>query len=224
MAGRSRSPSCASSPERTREGDPVIRIRSGTLGRVRSRTRVGAVLVAAVVAVGAAGCGSGPSSAVPTTASGPGTATSRVPLPAGKYPSAISKMVCGSDARREIAAALGLQAQVISTPTWVNHLYSCRYQYADGAFTLSVQELSSWAQTFSYFRGLAHDFGNARSLRNLGQGAFSETNGSVVVRKDWKVLTVDITGLPAQFGVPPTGSGDIAVTVADVILGCWAGD
>ena len=201
-------------------------MRSGTLGRVRSRTRVGAIVVAALVtvAVTAAGCGSSPSSAVPTTASRPGTTTPRVPLPAGTFPSAISKMVCGSDARREIAAALGLKAQMISTPTWVNHLYSCRYQYADGAFTLSVQELSSWAQTFAYFRGLAHNFGNARSLRNLGQGAFSETNGSVVVRKDWKVLTVDITGLPEQFGVPPTGSGDIAVTVADVILGCWAGD
>jgi hypothetical protein len=46
----------------------------------------------------------------------------------------------------------------------------------------------------------------------------------VVVRKDWKVLLVDSSGLPAQFGVPSTSSGDVAVTVADVILGCWAGD
>jgi hypothetical protein len=46
----------------------------------------------------------------------------------------------------------------------------------------------------------------------------------VVVRKDWKVLVVDSSGLPAQFGVPPTSSGDVAVTVGDVILGCWAGD
>jgi len=35
---------------------------------------------------------------------------------------------------------------------------------------------------------------------------------------------VDNSGLPAQFGVPPTSSGAVAVTVADVILGCWAGD
>ena len=46
----------------------------------------------------------------------------------------------------------------------------------------------------------------------------------MVVRKDWKVLLVDDTGLPAQFGDPPTSAGDVAVTVADVILGCWAGD
>ena len=46
----------------------------------------------------------------------------------------------------------------------------------------------------------------------------------MVVRKDWKVLLVDNTGLPPQFGVPPTSSTAVAVTVADVILGCWAGD
>jgi hypothetical protein len=133
-------------------------------------------------------------------------------------------MVCGDDAQREIAAALGLKTTKVSTPTWVDHLYSCRYEYPDGAFTLSVQELSSWGQTLDYFRVLGSRYGDTRSLGNLGQGAFSETDGSVVVRKDWKVLTVDITGLPGQFGVPPTSSGDIAVTVADVILGCWAGD
>ncbi len=54
--------------------------------------------------------------------------------------------------------------------------------------------------------------------------AFQTTNGSVVVRKDWKVLLVNSTGLPPQFGQPPTSSGDVAVTVSDVILGCWAGD
>jgi hypothetical protein len=133
-------------------------------------------------------------------------------------------MVCGSGSQREIAQALGLKAMRISTPTWVDDLYSCRYEYAAGAFTLSVKELSSWAQTLDYFHGLANQFGHARSFENLGQGAFRETHGSVVVRKDWKVLTVDITGLPEQFGVPPTSSSDIAVTVADVILGCWAGD
>ena len=51
-----------------------------------------------------------------------------------------------------------------------------------------------------------------------------QTDGSVVVRKDWKVLLVDDSALPTQFGVPPTSASDIAVTVADVILGCWAGD
>jgi hypothetical protein len=89
---------------------------------------------------------------------------------------------------------------------------------------LSIKDLSSWQQTTAYFDGLAARMGKARDLQGLGQGAFQTTDGSVVVRKDWKVLLVDTAGLPAQFGVPPTSSGDVAVTVGDIILGCWAGD
>ena len=180
--------------------------------------------IAIVVALVAAGCGS----SNPGSAQSPGAqanvTTTEAPKPAGRLPSTISKMVCRPEAQHEIAEALGVKPVTVSTPTWIDDLYSCRYEYSTGVMTLSVKELSSWAQTFAYFRGLGSQFGNARSLGNLGQGAFSENDGSVVVRKDWKVLTVDITGLPGQFGVPPTSSADIAVTVADVILGCWAGD
>ncbi|MGA2522037.1 MAG: hypothetical protein ABSG81_14615 [Acidimicrobiales bacterium] len=168
------------------------------------------------VVVVAAACASSPSSARHAQ-------ETRAPLPAGRSPSKISKMVCAVDAQREIADALGLKA-VVQTPTWVQHRYSCRYTYPNGSFTLSVQELSSWSQTVGYFRSLHSSLGDTGSVANLGQGAFSTTDGSVVVRKDWKVLFVDITGLPSQFGVPPTSASDVAVTVADVILGCWDGD
>jgi hypothetical protein len=178
----------------------------------------------ASLALVAAGCGSSPTDTAARAGPGQSTTTSQIPKPAGKYPSAISKMVCADDAQHEIAEALGLKALRVSTPTWVDHVYSCRYEYASGSLTLSVNELSSWAQTLDYFHALAAQHGHARTLGNLGQGAFSETDGSVIVRKDWKVLTVDITGLPTQCGVPPTSSSDIAVTVAIVILGCWAGD
>ncbi len=190
---------------------------------MRNRSPVVVVGLALTMALVAAACGSSPPK---TGQSGQYSTvtTSRVPLPAGKYPSEISKEVCHAEAQHDIFEALGLKPVRISTPTWVNHLYSCTYEYPNGSFTLSVKELSSWAQTLDYFHGLGRQFGLARSLGNLGQGAFSETDGSVVVRKDWKVLTVDISGLPDQFGVPPTKASDVAVTVADVILGCWAGD
>ena len=80
------------------------------------------------------------------------------------------------------------------------------------------------AQTLAYFAWLGRQHGETATVRNLGQGAFQTDNGSAVVRKDWKILTVDISGLPAQFGKPPTSRGDVAVTVADLILACWAGD
>jgi hypothetical protein len=173
------------------------------------------VAVVALVALVSTGCAGGSPSASSTS--------TPAPLPAGDTPSPIAKQVCQQEAQVDIASALGEKAAV-STPTWVDHLYSCRYRYPSGSMILSIKELSSWAQTFAYFKSLGVQMGNARSLANLGQGAFQTTNGSVVVRKDWKILLVDITGLPAQFGVPPTSSGDVAVTVGDVILGCWAGD
>jgi hypothetical protein len=151
------------------------------------------------------------------------TPTTRAPLPAGVLPSPIAKQVCQREAQKDIASALGENA-VVSTPTWVDHLYSCDYTYPTGSMALSVKELSSWGETDAYFGTLAGSMGKTRDLEALGQRAFQTTNGSVVVRKDWKVLVVDVAGLPQQFGVPPTSSGDVAVTVADVILGCWAGD
>ncbi|HVC71230.1 MAG TPA: hypothetical protein VNC61_13320 [Acidimicrobiales bacterium] len=169
-------------------------------------------LVLFAVTIGAACCGSSPPAS-----------KARVPVPAGNFPSQISKMVCSSEAQKVINHVLGVTADV-ATPTWVGHLYSCRYQYPDGVMTLSVKELSSWSQTDAWYHMLGRQLGDISRLGNLGQGAFTTTNGSVVVRKDWKVLTVQISGLPAQFGVPPTSRADVADTVSDLILGCWAGD
>lgn len=151
------------------------------------------------------------------------TQTSGRPLPAGSKPSEIARMVCAREAQREIAETLGVRASV-STPTWVGHAYSCRYRYPDGAFVLTVKELSSWPQTLAYYTAIGKQQGRTATVANLGQGAFQTANGSTIVRKDWKILTVNISGLPAQFGKPPTSRADVAVTVADLILACWAGD
>ena len=149
--------------------------------------------------------------------------TTEAPLPAGPTPSKIATMICRYEAIQEIDSAVGEKATV-SAPTWADHLYSCRYGYPTGSMVLSVKELSSWGQTKAYFEQLAQQLGEAQTIQRLGQGAFQTTDGSMVVRKDWKVLLVDTAGLPAQFGQPPTSSGDVAVTVADEILGCWDGD
>ena len=173
----------------------------------------------AALAVMGAGCSSGSPSASSNTTSTTG------PLPAGSTPSPLAVQICATEAREDIASSLG-EAATVSTPTWsaAEHLYSCAYRYPSGSFTLSMKELSSWSETYAYYDSLKAQLGTSEPLQNLGQGAFQAANGSVVVRKDWKVLQVDSSGLPAQFGVPPTPSSDIAVTVADVILGCWSGD
>jgi len=154
----------------------------------------------------------------------PAAATAkRVPLPAGPRPSELAKMPCQREAQIELADALGVKGSVGNT-AWVHHRYSCDYRYAAGSFHLSIQEESSWVQTFTYYHALGASMGDLRSLGNLGQGAFQTADGSVVVRKDWKILLVNIAGLPARFGVPETSAADVAVTIADVILGCWSGD
>jgi hypothetical protein len=153
----------------------------------------------------------------------PPSGATRTPLPAGPHPSKIAKMPCQAEAQREIADALGVKGEV-TDKTWIDHRYSCTYVYRTGTFTLSIQELSSWGETYAYFHKLGRQMGDIGKLPNLGQGAFQTTDGSVVVRKDWKVLLVNTAELPPSFGVPATPSKYIAVTVADVILGCWAGD
>jgi len=184
-----------------------------------ARLRVAGVLAGAALVTAA--CASSPSAGGGQSA---GTSTTRVPLPAGRLPSAVSKMVCSGKTQSELANVLGVSPQQPLVPTWADHLYTCRLAYTNGTLVLTVKELSSWGETFSYFRGLGGRLGNVGRLTGLGQGAFTTHNGSVVARKDYKVLLVDISGLPSSFGVPATSAADVANTVADVIMGCWAGD
>lgn len=180
-----------------------------------------AVLVTAALLCGA--CSSSPSAS--HTATSGSLAAKRVPLPAGKDPSEIAKMVCRPKAQHELSEVLGVTPVRVTTPTWADDLYSCTYQYNDGSFTLSVKELSSWSQTLAYFASLGKQLGDTGPVSpSLGQGAFTTSDGSVVVRKDWKVLLVGVSGLPAHFGVPPTTAADIGLSIADTILGCWSGD
>lgn len=208
-------------------GDEDLDVMVTATGAGRRSVREVLPLALAVVALAAAGCGGGPSSAGSSSGSSASansvTGSFKAPLPAGRYPSEVSEEVCNSDAPHDVALALGEKATV-SRPTWVDHLYTCHYSYPNAAMTLSVKELSSWSQTLAYFHGLGTRLGTVRELKGLGQGAFQTTGGSVVVRKDWKVLLVDVSRLPASFGHPPTTPGVIGVAVADLVLGCWAGD
>ena len=167
-------------------------------------------LAVLAVVLGIAGCGS-----VNTSAESPESA--------GKSPSAISRMVCAEEAAAEIAQVVGVKASV-TAPTWADHLYSCGYRYREGTMVLSVKELSSWTQTYAYFDELAKTLHKTAAVKGLGQGAFVAGDGSVVVRKDWKILFVDISGLHGMVGSPPSSRDTVALDAAAVILGCWSGD
>ncbi len=108
-------------------------------------------------------------------------------------------------------------------PTWNGQIYSCTYTYPNGAVSLSVKELGTKSATTAYPASLAHTLGRRTNKLTLGQGAFSTANGSVVVRKDTKVLLVDISRLTGQLGQPPENAAAAAVNIAAAVLGCWTG-
>ncbi len=152
-----------------------------------------------------------------TQASGPGWQT------AGPLPSTSAKMVCAPEAKDKLDQVLGSTSTSVSKPTWVDHRYSCAYTYPQGTMVLSVKELSSTSETTAFFEGLAKQYGRKQALYGLGQGAFLTNGGSVVVRKDYKILFVDSTGFPRTFVQPQTSSGTPAEAVASTILACWSG-
>jgi hypothetical protein len=178
------------------------------------------VLGALAVLVAGAGCGGRAASSAPTAA------TERPVLQsAGRQPSASARMVCGTEGRTEIAATVGVDVKEPPIGQWRNHLYSCTYDYGHGRrMALSVKELSTAAETTSYFDELGVRLGRMRALQGLGEGAYQTSNGSTVVRKDHLVLLVDATKLSASFGTPSSPRADVSLSVAATIMGCWTGE
>jgi len=141
-------------------------------------------------------------------------------------PSASAKMVCASEAQEDIANNLGnVQPTTVTTPTWKDSVYSCQYVYPSGTVTLSVKELRNAAATTRYFDKLGDTLGRRPGKLALGQGAFTAKDGSVVVRKDFKVLDVDVSQLSGKLGTtPPLDASLVALNIAATVLGCWTGE
>jgi hypothetical protein len=142
---------------------------------------------------------------------------------AGPDPSVSAKMIC-DEVKAEIAAAVGVDTTRPLAPKWANHVYSCVYVYGAGKqMTLSVKEMSSVPETTAYFDGLAARLHRTPQLIDLGEGGFSTRDGSIVVRKDFRVLLVDVSHLPARFGIPPMARSAFANAAAATIMSCWTG-
>lgn len=133
-------------------------------------------------------------------------------------------MICAPEAQNAIyQSATGVKTIAPFMPTWVDHVYSCDYVYPGGAvMRLSVKEVSTTAETTAYYDSLAAKLHKIKDVA-AGQGGYQVQDGSVVVRKDYKVLLVDIGRLPASFGVPAASRGDVAINVAVTIMSCWTG-
>jgi hypothetical protein len=172
--------------------------------------------LALLLGVAATACGS----AATQTASS-GTAIDSHAQAASDTPSPTARMICAHEAQSELAGVLATKPTRITTPTWTDHVYSCNYLYPQGTITLSVKELTDTATTTAYFDHLGATLGRLPDNIHLGQGAFQTPNGSMIVRKDFKVLLVDVSHLPNGFDQPGYTAPDVASATAITILGCW---
>jgi hypothetical protein len=133
-------------------------------------------------------------------------------------------MICQPDAADEIASAIGVQTSKPPTPGWSDHVYSCRYQYPSGVMVLSIKELPDEAATTAYYTAAQRNLPNSTPQQVLGQQAFAGPDGSIYVRKDFKILHVDVSALPDRIGPQSRSRADAAFTVAAVIMSCWTGN
>jgi hypothetical protein len=175
--------------------------------------RIRGVIPVVLVLLGLAGCSSGGGSAAPVA-----SATYAA------EPSVSARQVCSSEAEDDIQAALGIKVTKTLNPTWTDHVYACRYVYQVGTMVLSVKELPDATATAAYFTSLQSRFGASSGAAGLGEGAFIGRDGSTVVRKDFKVLSIDVSGLPEKLGQPLISRSEVAYRVAVVIMGCWTGN
>ena len=157
-----------------------------TRDRRHRRVLAAGVLVAALGLV-LTSCSSGPSPSASSTPVRPGRS------PAGPVPWRSPRWSATPKAQSEIAQTLGVTAPGVGAdvgrPRLLVHLPTT--PTAPSSFT--VKELSSWTQTLASFHHSPRlQQGRAQEIRNLGQGAFQTTAGNVVVRKDWKILHVDV--------------------------------
>jgi hypothetical protein len=176
-------------------------------------------LLAVLVTAGLAACSSTPAA---SGAKHDASAVAAHAQPAGPNPSATARMICAHEAQDEVAGVLATKPTLVSTPTWADHLYSCDYVFPAGTVTLAVKELDDLRSTTAYFDSLASTLGRIPDTVHLGQGAFQTPTGSIVVRKDFKVLLVDVTRLPNGFGRPGLDPPGVASAIAITVLGCWS--
>ncbi len=139
-------------------------------------------------------------------------------------PSPQAEMVCQPEAQADIEDLVGVQPTQVGPLQYTNHVSTCRYAYANGSFLLIVQDLPNDLTTTDAFDALAGKLGRVDAIDLPDANAFSTTDGSIVLRKDTKVMLVDVTGLPTTFGSPPSPRADAARLIMKAVLGCWTGE
>jgi hypothetical protein len=141
--------------------------------------------------------------------------------PSAKPPSPQARLACGPDAENEVVTALGVGPTQPLAPTWTDGVYTCRYVFANGVMVISIEDHPDAGTALAAF---TKGQGEAEAVPAVGQHAYARSTGTLVVHKDDQILTVDVSAMPATFGMPPHPRNIDAITVADAILACWTED
>ena len=195
---------------------------------VRARPMAALTVLTSLV-LSVSGCGRpAPKGPAAPPSSAPATAVVDQPsspsaMAVADQPSTTAQMICQPEAEDEIAEALGVIPRRTPTSSWSDHLYSCRYEYPIGTMTLSVKELPDEGATAAYLAAVQHSLPGYTPIRVSGQNGITAPDGSIYLRKDFKILHVDVGQLPTRIGNPPQTRANAAFTVAAVILSCWTG-
>ena len=174
----------------------------------------------AVLAALLAGCGGQAPPSVPQNAPqvGPAVVTA---LP--DVPSPQAEMVCLPEAQQDIQDIIGVVPTAVGPIQYANHTSTCRYAYSNGAFTLVVQDLPNDITTTRTYEAHAGKLGRVEKIDLPDAEAYTTNDGSIVLRRDTKVMLVDVTQLPGTFGNPPSPRGDAARLIMKAVLNCWVG-
>ena len=203
------------------------------------RTRWAGALALAALTAAATGCsaqtsapadravgGTAPSATAPASPQAP-VFTPPVTPPAvsasagPNTPSAIEQLACSAQLAQQLSSLLGEQPTRTQTATWSGQVYSCHYRYPDGAFTLAVRESAGQAATDRVFAAQRRAAGRTTAQLGLGQQAFAEPNGTVVLRDGFDVLTADAGTLPAAPGHPSRPRAAALHMIAETVLAAW---
>lgn len=186
-----------------------------------SRVKPSMVLLLGVCAVLATGCGSAPAATGAAPSTSAGSPSHGDHLPPG--PSALTVMVCGPDVSGDVAEIVGRRTVPVTPPTWVDRLYTCTFRLPVGPLVLSVKESEDAAAARGHYAATRERLPATRDTPGLGERAYRSPDGIVGLVKDNFTLTVDATGLPAEFGAQRQKRTDLAYEVATVVMGCWTG-
>jgi hypothetical protein len=187
-------------------------------GGLRSALLV--VPAAVTVLAGCASTAASSSAGAPPARSGESAAAAG---PASGVPPAAAQMICGTEIRGELAAALGVAAVPAPQPIWADHVYTCPYALPVGPLVLSVTVTPSDGAARAGLQTVRAELAPATPEPGLGQEAYSDVAGTVVAVKDNMVLRVDATALPGDLGPAHLSRVAVAEEIAAAVLDCWAG-